>query len=91
MPKSKKKGQAPNVPPWKVDELIKKAKAEATLMATSLTLTLVLTVLLDKYAAQDYIQDIWKDWVKLSEEVKEGRVKLHELRDVLNKEYDIQI
>lgn len=79
------------MPQWKVDELIRKAKTSAANDAIALTLTLVMTVLLDKYNAQDYIKDIWKDWNKLAEEVKEGRVKLHELRNVLNEEYDIEI
>ena len=84
-------GRPPNLPPWKVEKMIKQAKEDATNQAVSLALVLMFTVLLDKYGADDYIQDIYKDFNKLAEEVLEGRVKLHELRNVLRKEYEIQI
>ena len=51
----------------------------------------MLTVLLDKFGMEDQIKDVWAAWIKLSEEVLEGRVKLHELRNVLRKEYGIRI
>jgi len=85
------KGKAPNISAARAEVLIRKAKAEASEEAIGLTLTLMFTVLLDKYGAEDYIEDIYKDWNKLAEEVKEGRVKLHELRNVLRKEYEIGI
>ena len=84
-----KKGAPPNLAQWQVERLIKKAKTDATNEAVSLTLVLMFTVLLDKYGAEEYIEQIWQDWNKLAEEVKEGRVKLHELRNVLRKEYMI--
>ena len=84
-------GKPPNLPLWKVEKMIKQAKEDATNQAVSLALVLMFTVLLDKYGADDYIQDIYKDFNKLAEEVLEGRVKLHELRNVLRKEYEIQI
>lgn len=91
MPKTKRPGPAPNVSIFEVERLVKKAKTDATNEAVSLTLTLMFTVLLDKYGAEDHIRDIYNDWNKLAEEVLEGRVKLHELRNVLRKEYEIQI
>lgn len=84
-------GNPPNLPLWKVEKMIKKAKEDATNQAVSLALVLMFTVLLDKYGADDYIQDIYRDFNKLAEEVLEGRVKLHELRNVLRKEYEIGI
>ena len=84
-------GKPPNLPLWKVEKMIKQAKEDATNQAVSLALVLMFTVLLDKYGADDYIQDIYRDFNKLAEEVLEGRVKLHELRNVLRKEYKIQI
>ena len=89
--RKKKKGPPPNVSRGEVERLIKKAKTEATNEAVSLALVLMFTVLLDKYGAEDHIEDIYNNWNKLAEEVKEGRVKLHELRDVLRKEYKIGI
>ena len=91
MPKQKRSGPVPNLSSWQVEKRIRQAKTDATNEAVSLALVLMFTVLLDKYGAEDYIEDIWKDWNKLAEEVKEGRVKLHELRNVLRKEYQIGI
>ncbi len=91
MPKAKRPGPAPNVSRAEVERLVRKAKVDATNEAVSLALVLMFTVLLDKYGAQDHIRDIYNDWNKLAEEVLEGRVKLHELRNVLRKEYEIQI
>ena len=88
---NKRKGPAPNLSAYEVERRIRKAKTEATNEAVSLALVLMFTVLLDKYGAEDYIQEIYGNWNKLAEEVKEGRVKLHELRDVLRKEYGIGI
>lgn len=88
---SRRRGPAPNMSKAAVDRAIRQAKEEATHEAVSLSLVLMMTVLLDKYGAEEYIADIWKDWNKLSEEVREGRVKLHELRNVLRKEYGIRI
>lgn len=89
--KHKRSGPKPNLSPWQVEKLIDKAKTDASNEATSLALVLMFTVLLDKYNAADYIKDIYNDWNKLAEEVIEKRVKLHELRDVLRREYEIQI
>ena len=91
MPKTKRPGPKPNVSRTELERLVKKAKTDATNEAVSLTLTLMFTVLLDKYAANDYIRDIFNDWNKLAVEVLEGRVKLHDLRDVLRKEYQIKL
>lgn len=54
-----------------------------------LTRAIVLSVLLDKYGAEDQIRDMWRDIVKLSEEAKEGRVDLFDLERVLAEEYGI--
>lgn len=91
MSASRRRGPAPNMSKTAVDRAIRQAKIEATNEATALALVLMMTVLLDKYGAEEYIADIYRDWNKLAEEVKEGRVKLHELRDVLRKEYGIRI
>lgn len=56
----------------------------------SLSRAIVLSVLLDKYAAADYIRDIWADVLKLSAEIVEGRVKLPDLERVLLEEYGIE-
>jgi hypothetical protein len=42
-------------------------------------------------ASNDEIVNAWNEWDKLSEEIKEGRVKLKDLTDVLAEEYDIKL
>lgn len=55
-----------------------------------LSRAIMLSVLLDKYNAQDYIIDVWHDFEKLSVEIKEGRVNIFDLERVLLEEYDIE-
>ncbi|MBO5967323.1 MAG: hypothetical protein J6S14_02360 [Clostridia bacterium] len=50
-----------------------------------------MNVLLDKFNARDYVQDIWKEMEKLSEEVLEKRVKIPEITRMLKEEYDIEL
>ena len=83
--------KTPRPSAWQIEKMIREAKEKATEQAVSLSLVLMFSVLLDKYNAEDHIYDIWKDWNKLAEEVKEGRVNLSDLRDVLRKEYQIGI
>ena len=91
MAQTKRPGPTPNLSRPAAEKLIRQAKKDASEAAISLTITLMLTVLLDKYGMEEQIADVYADWNKLSEEVIEGRVKLHELRNVLRKEYEIQI
>lgn len=51
---------------------------------------IMLTVLLDKFNARDYIMDVWKQVEKLSFECKEGRVSVFDLERVLLEEYEIE-
>lgn len=55
-----------------------------------LSRAIMLSVLLDKYNAQDYIIDVWHDFEKLSVEIKEGRVNIFDLERVLLEEYEIE-
>lgn len=48
-----------------------------------------LTVLVDKFGGEDQVQDVWKEIVKLSEEVKERRVSVADLRTTLREEYGV--
>lgn len=50
-----------------------------------------MNVLLDKFNARDHIKDVWKEIEKLSEEVKEGRVKIPDIVYMLKTEYDITL
>ena len=91
MAQTKRPGPAPNLSRPAAERLIKQAKKDASEAAISLTITLMLTVLLDKFGMEEQIAGVYAAWNKLSEEVIEGRVKLHELRNVLRKEYEIDI
>ena len=50
-----------------------------------------LTVLLDKFNGADHIQEVWREINKLSEEVREKRVSVSDLRRVLADEYGVQV
>ena len=60
--------------------------------ACHLAMAIFLTVMKDKMgASNDEIVTAWNEWDKLSEEIKEGRVSIKDLTDVLAEEYDIKL
>lgn len=60
--------------------------------ACHLAMAIFLTVMKDDFGFDnDAIVTAWNRWDKLSEEIKEGRVKLKDLTDVLAEEYDIKL
>lgn len=71
---------------------VEKAKKDATGEAISLSIALFLTVMVDKYGFDaDTLKSVWNDINKLSQEVSEGRVNLHDLKQVLIEEYGIEL
>ena len=54
-------------------------------------MTILLTVLVDKFDGSPYIRDVWREVQKLSEEVGERRVNVTDLRRVLLDEYEIEV
>jgi len=70
---------------------IKRAKEVATVNALATAETIFLTVMLDKYDQAENIRSIWADIIKLSEEVKEKRVSIVDMLNVLETEYGIDI
>ena len=54
-------------------------------------MTILLTVLVDKFDGAEYIRDVWREVQKLSEEVGERRVNVTDLRRVLLDEYEIEV
>ena len=70
---------------------VKRARNDGVLIGVSNACAIILTVLVDKFNAADYIPDVWKEINKLSEEVKERRVSVHDLRAVLRDEYGIEV
>ena len=60
--------------------------------ACYLAMAIFLTVIKDDFGFDnDAIVLAWNRWDKLSEEIKEGRVNLKDLTDVLAEEYDINL
>ena len=82
-----KKKVNPNRKPVSQADMIK-----AEEKACHLAMAIFLTVMKDKMgASNDDIVNAWNEWDKLSEEIKEGRVNLKDLTDVLAEEYDIKL
>ena len=54
-------------------------------------MSILLTVLVDKFNGAPYIRDVWREVQKLSEEVGERRVNVSDLRRVLLEEYEIEV
>ena len=55
------------------------------------SMSIILTVLVDKFNGAEYIRDVWREVQKLSEEVGEHRVNVNDLRRVLLEEYEIEV
>ena len=70
---------------------VDKAWEKGVLDGVSNACAIFLTVILDKYNGGDYIKAVWDDINKLSEEVKEKRVSVADLRRTLRDEYDIEV
>lgn len=71
---------------------VEKAKKDATGEAISLSIALFMTVMVDKYGFDaDTLKSVWNDINKLSQEVSEGHVNLHDLKQVLIEEYGIEL
>lgn len=70
---------------------VNRAYADGIVDGVSNACAIILTVLVDKFNAADYIPDVWREINKLSAEVKERRVSLADLRCVLREEYGIEV
>lgn len=51
----------------------------------------MMSALLDKFNAAEYLADIWAAFAKLSEEIKERRVSIPDLRRSLRDDYNLKI
>lgn len=69
---------------------VKRAKQQAMAEAVDYASAIFMTVLLDKFNAQDHIQDVWQQVLKLSDEIIEGRVSVADLMYTLKTEYGIK-
>ena len=70
---------------------VDRARDEGVITGVHYASAMFMNVLLDKFNAQDYVVEIWHHMEKLSEEVKEGRVKVPEIIKMLKEEYDIEL
>ena len=70
---------------------VDRAYEKGILDGSDLACVIMMSALLDKFNAAEYIPDIWEAFGKLSEEIKEGRVSLPDLRRVLREEYDLTV
>lgn len=78
-----------NVPRTQAD--VDRAWEKGVLDGVHYASAMFMNVLLDKFDAMDHIRDVWREMTKLSEEVKEGRVKIPEITRMLKEEYDIEL
>lgn len=78
------------MPAWMVEKRIRDTRKQVTDEAVEFALVLFFSVVLDKgYVSEDDILRLWEDFNARADDVRSGRVKLHEWREVLRKEYGI--
>jgi len=59
--------------------------------AVTSTLSIVLTVLLDKFNAQDYITDVWREINNRADAVAQGYASIADYKYALKKDYEIEL
>lgn len=69
---------------------VDRAYAKGTTDGCNLAMAIFLTVIVDKFGGHDWVPDIWEHCSKLSAEIKEHRVNLFDLVNVLEEEYGIE-
>lgn len=92
MPKTKKKGKAPNIPEWKVQKMIEKAKTEAVGDAVEYAWAIMFTVMRDKFGwTNEQLKELWDQINSLSESVNLGYVNITDLAYTLKEEAGIRL
>lgn len=87
-----KKGKAPNprkIPRTQAD--VDRARDNGIREGSHIASVIMMSALLDKFNAGDYMAEIWAAFEKLSKEVLERRVTVADLRTTLREEYDLDI
>ena len=75
----------------RTQEDVDRAREQGILDGVTNACAIMMTVLLDKFNGADHIVQIWDEINKLSEEVKERRVSIADLRYTLLVEYGIEV
>ena len=75
----------------RTQEDVDRAREQGILDGVANACAIMMTVLLDKFNGADHIVQIWDEVNKLSEEVKERRVSIADLRRVLLEEYGVNV
>lgn len=70
---------------------VDRAWEDGVLAGVTNACAIFLTVLVDKFDGGPFIPYVWREINKLSEEIKEGRVSVADLRCVLREEYGIEV
>ena len=70
---------------------VKRAWEDGVLDGVTNACAIFLTVLVDKFDGGEHIPDVWREINKLSEEIKEGRVSVADLKCTLREEYGIEV
>ena len=68
-----------------------KAWERGVLAGVSNASAMFLMVMVDKFNGEEMVADVWREIVKLSEEVKERRVSVADLRNTLREEYGVEV
>ena len=84
-----KKKSPQSLPATQAD--VRRARSKGIDDGVTMACVIILTVLVDKFDGGPYIPDVWREINKLSEEIKEKRVSVADLRAVLREEYGIEV
>lgn len=85
----KKKTNPRKVPRTQAD--VDAAWEKGVVDGVSYASAMFMNVLLDKFNARDYVQEIWREMEKLSESVLEKRVSIPDIKRMLKEEYNIEL
>lgn len=71
---------------------VERAKTDAQAEAINIAMAIFFTVLCDKeHADKEIMRRVWDEVNDLSDSISKGYVNVSDLRDVLKREYDIEI
>ena len=72
-------------------EDVNKAEKKGQENGLKLSMVIFLTVLVDKFNGEEYIQDVWRECEDLSDSISKGYVDFWDLKSTLEEEYNISV